>query len=116
MGNGDLKGVKAALESGVDVNTKGQNGWTGLMWAVRNNHTSVVKLLIKTPNIDVNTKGEYDWTVLMWAVNWNRKSVVELLLKTLMSTKRIIKTGAHYSWLCGASLQGTQTTQTTHIR
>ena len=33
---GDLKRVKAALQSGANVNTKGERGQTGLIWAVSN--------------------------------------------------------------------------------
>ena len=51
---GDLEEVKAALQRGVDVNTKDEDGWTGLILAVKNNHNSVAALLLKTPNIDVN--------------------------------------------------------------
>ena len=54
--DGDLEGVKAALQRGADVNTKDGDGFTGLIRAVRNNHNSVVELLLKTPNIDVNLK------------------------------------------------------------
>jgi len=56
--NGDLERVKTALQSGDDVNTKDEDGWTGLMWAVSLNHNSVVDLLLKKPNIDVNLKSE----------------------------------------------------------
>ena len=35
---GDLEGVKAALKRGVNVNTKDDGGWTGLMLAVLFNH------------------------------------------------------------------------------
>ena len=41
--NGDLKGVKAALQSGANVNTwwdKVEDGWTGLMEAVHNSQLS----------------------------------------------------------------------------
>ena len=69
---GDLEGVKAALQSGVDVNTKGELGRTGLIEAVRNNHSSVVELLLKTPNIDVNQKAFFKdkggWSALHSAV------------------------------------------------
>ena len=52
---GDLEGVKAALQSGIDVNTKDRNGWTGLINAVIYKHNSVVDLLLNTQtNIDVN--------------------------------------------------------------
>jgi len=37
---GDLEGVKAALKSGADVNTKDEEGWTGLMEAVRLKHNT----------------------------------------------------------------------------
>ena len=57
--NGDLEGVKAALQNGADVNTKNDKyGWTGLMKAMNFNHNSVVALLFNTPNIDVNLKEE----------------------------------------------------------
>ena len=45
---GDLEGVKAALQRGADVNTKDEDGWTGLNWAVARNHNSVIALLLKT--------------------------------------------------------------------
>ena len=41
---GDLEGVKAALQRGADVNTKGDGGDTGLIWAVRRNLNLVVEL------------------------------------------------------------------------
>ena len=63
---GNLEGVKAALQSGVDVNIRDTNeggherdfaaGKTGLIWAVMKNHNSVVKLLLGTPGIDINAK------------------------------------------------------------
>ena len=64
---GDLKEVKAALQRGDDVNTKDKYGCTGLIWAVINNHNSVVALLLKTPNIDVNCS-ETGGCALHWAV------------------------------------------------
>ena len=51
---GDLKGVKAALKKGADVNEKDKDGYTGLMEAVMNNRNSVFALLLNTANIDVN--------------------------------------------------------------
>ena len=41
--DGDLEGVKAALQRGADVNTKDEDGWPGLIWAVKINHNSVVE-------------------------------------------------------------------------
>jgi len=77
---GDREGVKAALKSGTDVNTKGEYGWTGLMWAVINNHNSVVALLLNTPNIDVNQKDNQGRCALHWAVTWENIEALKLLL------------------------------------
>merc|ERR1712130_621812 len=71
---GDLEGVKDALQRGADVNKKGAHGWTALMWAVRNNHKSVVELLVKAPNIDVNLKDDLGRCALHQALgkNWRK--------------------------------------------
>merc|ERR1711971_841227 len=65
---GELEGVKAALQAGADVNTKDKCGATGLIWAVFNNHNSVVDLLLKTPTIGVNWKNDEGWCALHFAV------------------------------------------------
>jgi len=72
--HGDLEGVKAALQSGADVNSEDEYGHTGLIWAVSNGHNSVVDLLLNTPNIDVNQSALY------WAVEENNNEAVKLLL------------------------------------
>lgn len=59
-----------ASSQNIDVNTKGEgvSDWTALMLAVRKNHTSIVKLLLKEPNIDVNQKDHKDRCALQLAV------------------------------------------------
>ena len=57
----DLEGVKAALQSGADVNTRDEDeyGWPPLIWAVTKNckhQNTVISLLLSSPNIDVNLK------------------------------------------------------------
>merc|ERR1712130_497879 len=76
---GDLEEVKDALQRGIDVNT-GEKGRTGLMWAVRNNHNSVVELLLKTPNIDVNLKDDRGYCALHHAVWKKNNEALKLLL------------------------------------
>ena len=78
---GDLEEVKAALQSGANVNAKDKAGWTGLISAVRNNHNSVAALLLETPNIDVNLKSETGWSPLLEAVMCKNNDLVKLLLK-----------------------------------
>ena len=78
---GDLEGVKAALQSGADVNTEDEFGEIGLMGAVIYNHNSVVALLLNTPNIDVNQMvGGFGWSALHWAVQEKNNEAVKLLL------------------------------------
>ena len=52
---GDLEGVKAALQSGADVNSKDEKGITGLMWAVVTKNNEVLKMLLSVPNLNVNS-------------------------------------------------------------
>ena len=83
---GDLEGVKAALQRGANVNTKDEYGWTGLMRAVTRsnvppNHNSVVALLLSTPTIDVNLKSEMGISALHFAVQWKTNTeALKLLL------------------------------------
>jgi len=76
---GDLEGVRAALERGVDVNARGKKCWTGLMEAVFNKHNSVVELLLKTPNIDVNFENNRGRCALHLAVEKNNEALKLLL-------------------------------------
>ena len=80
-GDWDLDGVKAALQSGVDVNSKDENGYTALKWAVIRNHIPVIELLLDTPNIDVNLTDENGWNALIQAVDDDNIEAVKLLLK-----------------------------------
>ena len=86
--NGDLEGVKAALQSGADVNTQNKNGFTGLMWAVikhsefndNKQYSLVVALLLNTPNIDVNLKSNWGCCALYIALVRKNYEVLKLLL------------------------------------
>ena len=78
--DGDLEGVKAALKRGDDVNTKDESGQTGLIWAVRKNHISVVDLLLNTPNIDVNQRDNQGKCALHFAARWKKFEALKLLL------------------------------------
>jgi len=81
--NGDLAGVQAELDKGVDVD-EGDDSWpemTSLHYAAGEGHTKVVELLIAN-GADVNAKDEVGWTPLHLAAYWGGKDIVELLIAT----------------------------------
>ena len=63
---GDLATVKAMLDSGVNAETKDENGITALMYAARKNNAEVASLLI-SKGAQVNAKDNGGWTPVMFA-------------------------------------------------
>ena len=62
--DGKLDEVRSALARGEDVNDKDSDGITALMWAVRNKHNSIVKLLLDQQGVKTNEKDIYGLTAL----------------------------------------------------
>ena len=85
---GDLEGVSAALQAGTDVNSKTQNGRTGLVRALEGRHTSVVRLLLEQEDIDINVVDRGGRTALhctmctLYSFFSSRPSEVRLILKS----------------------------------
>ena len=71
---GDLEGVQAALQSGVDVNSKDKYDRTGLMMSLEQRHTGVSILLLEQKGIDINTSGSFDKTALHFAAGHDQNS------------------------------------------
>ena len=93
---GDLEGVKAALQSGADVNRKEEIGFTGLMQAVFNNRNSVVEILLETFStiLDDNMERESCWCALHLAVYSKNIRVLKLLLKVpTLDVNRVTNSG-----------------------
>ena len=86
--------MRAALVSGGDVNSIGQDGsmrMTALMFAVLRESIPIVKLLLQQPTIDVN-KLEVDspaGTALHGAVSLGNIEIVQLLIIKLMADQRV---------------------------
>ena len=76
---GDLAGVQAELDKGVDVNKKDKAEMTPLHPAAANGHKEIAELLIAA-GADVNAKDRWGMTPLHWAARKGHKEVAELLL------------------------------------
>ena len=76
---GDLAGVQAELDKGVDVNKKDKAEMTPLHPAAANGHKEIAELLIDN-GADVNAKDRWGMTPLHYAARKGRKEVAELLI------------------------------------
>ena len=79
--DGDLAGVRAYLDAGVDINARDENGSTPLHWAALEGHKDIVELLINR-GAEVNATSEIGgWTPLHMAASKNHIQVVSFLIK-----------------------------------
>lgn len=77
---GDVGKVQRHLETDADVNARGRDGRTALIWAANNGHIDVARLLLDK-GADVNAEDKNGWTAL-WAAVWMRRpDMVKLLLE-----------------------------------
>ena len=66
-----------------NMDVKDSDGQTPLLWAAKNGHKAVVKLLLAAEGVDVNVAdGEYGRTPLAWTTVRGDENVVKLLLAT----------------------------------
>ena len=82
--NGDLVGVQAELDKGVDVNAKDEFGSTPLHGAAGGGHEEIVELVI-VAGADLHARtvpmlGGGGWTPLHSAARQGHREIVELLI------------------------------------
>ena len=81
---GDIEGVQAAIDNGVDVNEASEEesevGETGLMNALCNNHNYVVWVLLQHPQIDINKVDLSGSSALHWAMTADNDEGLAALL------------------------------------
>ena len=78
--SGSLPEVRAALARGEDVNSKDEDGETGLMWAVSDGYDSIVELLLEQPTLDLNCTDNLGDTALHYAAEFHNVEAVRMLL------------------------------------
>jgi len=89
---GDQKAVLLFLESGVDINTRDEHGWTPLMISTFNGREEVALLLIRS-GADVNAKDTAGYGPLHWAAFNGYSKVVKLLVEKRAHVNAVSKHG-----------------------
>jgi ankyrin repeat protein len=80
--SGNVAAVEALLQYPVDVNNRNfDNLWTVLMVAVAEDHSQIVKVLLKRDDLDVNARSDAMETALHIAADRGYQSPVRLLLE-----------------------------------
>jgi uncharacterized protein len=76
---GDLQAVNVFLAAGMDPNTKDAKGNTSLMYAIAENRTELIKILLKA-KANVSQVNNGGGTALGWAAARGKLDIVHLLL------------------------------------
>jgi len=66
---------------GCDINQTDSRGNTPLMWAARNGHEGVVKILLRRGDVNPDKPENYGQTPLWWAAYNGHEGVVKMLLR-----------------------------------
>ena len=77
---GDVDGLKAALEAGVDVNARDSRGWTALMHVVNKGYTLLVEPLLDA-KADPNIRAADGATALFMAAVHGHSEIIALLMQ-----------------------------------
>ena len=69
-------------QGSVDVDARDEDGRMPLLWAAREGHEAVVKLLLATGKVDIDARDGNGRTPLLWAAREGHEAVVKQLLAT----------------------------------
>ena len=90
--NNKVKEVKRMIAEGVDINDLDSDGRTGLIKAMGNGRTEVVRILLGCNNIEIGTKDVItDRTALHFACYHDKVKSVKLFLAHPSCTKEIVR-------------------------
>ena len=77
---GDVDVVAKILESGLPVDSFGEDDWTALMHAAASNQTRVISLLLQK-GANVNKQNRDDASPLHWAAYTNSTNAIKMLVQ-----------------------------------
>lgn len=83
---GDTTFVEYLLDKGADVDMRGENGETLLMWAAHKGYIQTVTFLLQY-GADINARDNHGNTPLMYAAMEKQLDMMEFLLKGSISAK-----------------------------
>lgn len=79
---GDAAQIKNLIAQGADVNARDKDGLTALMWAAREGHAEIARVLVDA-HADMNVRdcASAGWTPLMHAIHKNQNDLARLLIE-----------------------------------
>merc|ERR1719351_404599 len=83
------------ISEGVDSNGVHRDEVNGLMVAMDEGNTEVVRILLGCNNIKIDTNNSDGWTALHYACEYNRVECVQLFLAHNICTKDIVRIESH---------------------
>ena len=102
--NGDIDGVKTALESSANVNAPNADGQTALMFAAFNGHSEVVLDLLDA-GAGIDTRDMMGRTALLYAATGPFPETVRILLDK-GAEPNVVDSDEHFSPLMHAAAEG----------
>ncbi|MDE5898341.1 MAG: ankyrin repeat domain-containing protein [Treponemataceae bacterium] len=75
---GSVSAVRLLLEHNVDVNARGENGWTALMFASARNRPEIVRLLLQN-GADISLRANNGYNAVLYAILSEAKKAVKVL-------------------------------------
>ncbi|WP_289053247.1 ankyrin repeat domain-containing protein [Carboxylicivirga marina] len=92
--NGNIEPVQEAVESGIDIESRNENGYTALMLAAYNGHHHILKFLIEK-GAKIDAVESLNRTALMFACTGPFEQAVEVLIKAGADVNAI---DGHENW------------------
>jgi len=80
VGAGNKERIELFIKAGMDINAKGNNGYTALMVALMNDNPEIVKVLLEK-GADVNARSNAGYTALMFVSSKGNMGATKVLIK-----------------------------------
>lgn len=79
---GHTASADALIRKHANVNLKGKDDWTAILYAIAKGHTDIVKVLLTVSDLDLNSECVQGWTASTLATHLQHAEILELLEAT----------------------------------